>query len=111
MSVSLVRPANRQPVLITGGAGFIGTNLAHQLLRTGRPVRIYDNLSRPGAEQNQRWLRRAHGSRIELQQGDVCSTASLRAALMDVGTVFHLAAQVAVTTSLADPREDFAVNA
>ena len=51
MSVSLVRPASR-PVLITGGAGFIGTNLAHRLLRGGRPVRIYDNLSRPGAERN-----------------------------------------------------------
>jgi CDP-paratose 2-epimerase len=111
MSVSLVRPASRRPVLITGGAGFIGTNLAHRLLRSGRPVRIYDNLSRPGAEQNLRWLRAAHGSRVQVAQGDVQSTARLREALADVGTVFHLAAQVAVTTSLADPRDDFAVNA
>jgi CDP-paratose 2-epimerase len=111
MSVSLVRPASRRPVLITGGAGFIGTNLAHRLLRSGRPVRIYDNLSRPGAEQNLRWLRAAHGSRVQIAQGDVQSTARLREALADVGTVFHLAAQVAVTTSLADPRDDFAVNA
>ncbi len=111
MSVSLVRPASRGPVLITGGAGFIGTNLAHRLLRSGRPVRIYDNLSRPGAEHNLRWLRAAHGSRMQVEQGEVQSTARLREALADIGTVFHLAAQVAVTTSLADPRDDFAVNA
>ena len=111
MSVSLVRPASRRPVLITGGAGFVGTNLAHRLLRGGRPVRIYDNLSRPGAEHNLRWLRGVHGSRVQVEQGDVQSTVRLREALADVGTVFHLAAQVAVTTSLADPRDDFAINA
>lgn len=111
MSVSLVRPGSCLPVLITGGAGFIGTNLAHRLLRSGRLVRIYDNLSRPGAEYNLRWLRAAHGSRVQVEQGDVRSTADLSRALADVGTVFHLAAQVAVTTSLADPRDDFAVNA
>jgi CDP-paratose 2-epimerase len=111
MSVSLVRPAGHQPVLITGGAGFIGTNLAHRLLRGGRPVRVYDNLSRPGAEHNLRWLRAAHGSRVQVKHGDVQSTDHLREALADVETVFHLAAQVAVTTSFADPRDDFAVNA
>ena len=111
MSVSLVRPASHRPVLITGGAGFIGTNLAHRLLRSGRPVRVYDNLSRPGAEHNLRWLRAVHGSRVQVEQEDVQSTVRLRKALAEVGTVFHLAAQVAVTTSLADPRADFAVNA
>ena len=111
MSVSALRPARRGRVLITGGAGFIGTNLAHRLLRDGRPVRIYDTLSRPGAEQNLRWLRAMHGPRIEFDRGDVRSAVSMRAALADIGTVFHLAAQVAVTTSLGDPREDFEVNA
>jgi CDP-paratose 2-epimerase len=111
MSVSLVRPASRRPVLITGGAGFIGTNLADRLLRGGRPVRVYDNLSRPGAEHNLRWLRATHGSRVQVEQGDVQSISRLRETLDNVGTVFHLAAQVAVTTSLADPRDDFAVNA
>jgi CDP-paratose 2-epimerase len=111
MSVSLVRPASRRPVLVTGGAGFVGTNLVNRLLRGGRAVRIYDNLSRPGAEHNLRWLRAAHGSRVQVKHGDVRSTSRLREALADVGTVFHLAAQVAVTTSLADPRDDFAVNA
>jgi CDP-paratose 2-epimerase len=111
MTVSLVHTATRRPVLITGGAGFIGTNLAHRLLRAGRRVRIYDNLSRPGAQQNLRWLLAVHGSRVQAEQSDVRSTAQLREALTDIGTVFHLAAQVAVTTSLSDPRDDFAVNA
>ena len=111
MSVSLVPPASGRPALITGGAGFIGTNLADRLLRGGRPVRVYDNLSRPGAEHNLRWLRATHGSRVQFEQGDVQSITRLRETLDNVGTVFHLAAQVAVTTSLADPRDDFAVNA
>lgn len=111
MNVSRIRHTSRRAALITGGAGFIGTNLAHRLLCDGRAVRIFDNLSRPGAEQNLRWLRAAHGSRLQLHRGDVRSAASLRAALDEIDTVFHLAAQVAVTTSLADPREDFAVNA
>jgi len=92
MSVSLVRPANRQPVLITGGAGFIGINLADRLLRGGRPVRVYDNLSRPGAEHNLRWLRATHGSRVQFEQGDVQSSTRLRETLDNVGTVFHVAA-------------------
>jgi CDP-paratose 2-epimerase len=74
-------------------------------------VRIYDNLSRSGAEQNLRWLRAMHGSRLQFHRGDVRSAAGIRAVLPDIGTVFHLAAQVAVTASLTDPREDFAVNA
>jgi CDP-paratose 2-epimerase len=111
MSVSALRPARRGGVLITGGAGFIGTNLANRLLRDGRTVRIYDTLSRPGAQQNLRWLRAMHGSRFEFAREDVRSAVSMRAALAKVATVFHLAAQVAVTTSLCDPREDFDVNA
>src|SRR5690606_15213436 len=58
-------------VLITGGAGFIGTNLADRLLTSGRQVRIFDNLSRPGVEQNLRWLRKTHGDRLQVQIGDV----------------------------------------
>jgi CDP-paratose 2-epimerase len=99
------------PVLITGGAGFIGTNLADRLLRQGRQVRIFDNLARPGAERNLRWLVARHSSRLRVEVGDVRSPERLRAAVADVGMVFHLAAQVAVTTSLDDPPGDFAVNA
>ena len=68
MSVSLVPPASGRPALITGGAGFIGTNLADWQLRAGRPVRVYDNRSRPGAVHNLRWLRETPGSRVQFEQ-------------------------------------------
>jgi CDP-paratose 2-epimerase len=97
--------------LITGGAGFIGSNLAHRLLGAGRRVRIFDNLSRPGVEQNLRWLQDNHGSKLEPVIADVRDVAAVNRAMAGVSQVFHFAAQVAVTTSLADPMEDFSVNA
>ena len=57
--------------LITGGAGFIGTNVAHRLLTSGKPVLLFDNLSRPGSRQNYEWLRRMHGNLVRLQVGDI----------------------------------------
>jgi CDP-paratose 2-epimerase len=103
--------AERKPVLITGGAGFIGTNLADRMLRRGRPVIVYDSLARSGSERNLRWLRAAHGSRVRIEIADVRATSRLRDAVREAGTVFHLASQVAVTTSLDDPTDDFAINA
>ncbi|HZU88443.1 MAG TPA: NAD-dependent epimerase/dehydratase family protein [Stellaceae bacterium] len=103
--------AASRPVLITGGAGFVGANLADRLLAMGRPVRLYDTLARPGSERNLRALRAKYGFRVAFEPGDVRSAAQLCRAVADVGTVFHLAAQVAVTTSLAEPRADFDVNA
>jgi CDP-paratose 2-epimerase len=100
-----------RPVLITGGAGFIGCNVAHRLLSQGRTVLIYDNLSRAGVEKNLRWLRDTHGTRLEMIVGDVRDAATLRRAIARAGMVYHFAAQVAVTTSLLDPVEDFEVNA
>jgi CDP-paratose 2-epimerase len=100
-----------KPVLITGGAGFIGTNLADRMLRSGRPVIVYDSLARPGSERNLRWLRETHGSLVRVEIADMRATSRLRDAVAQAGTVFHLAAQVAVTTSLDDPAEDFAINA
>jgi len=97
--------------LITGGAGFIGSNLAHRLLSAGRKVRVLDNLSRPGVEQNLQWLRQQHGALLEFVRADVRDVAAVNQAVAGVQQVFHFAAQVAVTTSLEDPREDFAVNA
>jgi CDP-paratose 2-epimerase len=97
--------------LITGGAGFVGCNLAHRLLSAGRAVRILDNLSRPGVEQNLQWLRDRHGSRLDVMVEDVRDAHAVDRAVAGTGQVFHFAAQVAVTTSLDDPREDFAVNA
>src|SRR5438105_1542841 len=97
--------------LITGGAGFIGTNLAHRLLSSGIRVRIFDNLSRRGVEQNLDWLRRKYGSRLEFKHGDVRKPLDVEAAVKGVDQVFHFAAQVAVTSSLTDPVTDFEVNA
>ncbi len=99
------------PVLITGGAGFIGTNLAHRLATANRPVILFDNLSRPGVEQNLAWLKATHGPLIRHEPGDVRDLAALRQAVRQASAVFHLAAQVAVTTSLDHPVEDFEVNA
>ncbi|MEH6666052.1 MAG: SDR family NAD(P)-dependent oxidoreductase, partial [Brevundimonas sp.] len=96
--------------LITGGAGFIGSNLADRLARQGRRVRVLDALNRPGVERNLEWLKASHGDRIEAVVGDVRDREVVDAAARGAEVVFHLAAQVAVTTSLADPVEDFEVN-
>jgi CDP-paratose 2-epimerase len=96
--------------LITGGAGFIGSNLANRLCSMGRRVLIYDNLSRPGVEQNLNWLQQEWGSQIEVEIADVRDKVRLRKAVAHAEAVFHFAAQVAVTSSLIDPDYDFAVN-
>ena len=97
-------------VLITGGSGFIGTNLADRLASSGRRVRLLDNLSRPGVENNLHWLRETHGDRVSIEIADVRDAVAVRRAVAGVETVFHFAAQVAVTTSLDDPIHDFDVN-
>jgi CDP-paratose 2-epimerase len=97
--------------LITGGAGFIGANLAHRLLSEGRPVLVFDNLSRAGVEENLRWLRELHGDALEVMIGDIRDRAAVDRAVARARQVFHFAAQVAVTTSMVDPIEDFAINA
>jgi CDP-paratose 2-epimerase len=105
------RQDKEKVVLVTGGAGFIGTNLAHALASAGRWVRVFDNLSRAGVEQNLRWLLATHGDRVSFEKGDVRDAAAVQRAMAGVETVFHFAAQVAVTTSLIDPLHDFEVNA
>lgn len=98
-------------ILITGGAGFIGTNLADRLLSAGEDVLVYDNLSRPGVEQNLYWLLERHGEdRARVEIADIRDVYLLRRAAADAKLVFHLAAQVAVTTSVADPVRDFETN-
>jgi CDP-paratose 2-epimerase len=96
---------------ITGGCGFIGTNLADRLLRDGNQVVLFDNLGRAGVEQNLSWLRAQHGNRVQFIKGDVRDFDAVERSVRGADVVFHLAAQVAVTTSVANPQEDFSINA
>ena len=101
-----------QKFFITGGAGFIGSNYVNRLLARGESVTIYDNLSRAGAPLNLKWLRETHGdSSFELIVGDVRDADLLTKHIRDADIVVHLASQVAVTTSVIQPREDFEINA
>lgn len=103
----------RRTILITGGAGFVGSNLAQRLLAEQNVrVRIFDNLSRPGVKHNLSWLQQSGNSdRLEFVHGDVRQANEVGAAVRDADEIFHLAAQVAVTTSVGDPSLDFEVNA
>jgi CDP-paratose 2-epimerase len=105
-----LHPHSPRPVLVTGGAGFIGSNLADRLLEAGRPVLILDNLSRPGVEHNVRYLCDTYGDLLEVHVGDVRNRDLVEALVARCESVFHFAAQVAVTTSLVAPRDDFASN-
>jgi CDP-paratose 2-epimerase len=99
--------------LIFGGAGFIGTNLAqHLLARTNATVHIFDNLSRAGVHRNLEWLRKvsAGSERLRVTYGDVRDPSLVERAVAQAGEIYHFAAQVAVTTSIIDPRLDFEVN-
>ncbi len=99
-------------IFITGGAGFIGCNLAHYHLQQGHEVVLFDNLSRRGTGSNLAWLREHHGERVRLVQGDIRDYEALRTALpAGSGRVYHMAGQVAVTTSVVDPLADFEINA
>lgn len=111
LAMPALRPGERaRPVLVTGGAGFIGSNLADRLLRDGHEVLVFDALARPGVAANLEWLKQQHGARMIPMVADLRDDAAVREAARDAQAVFHLAAQVAVTTSLHDPREDFDVN-
>src|SRR3954469_6048213 len=91
--------AGRRPVLVTGGAGFIGSNLADRLARDGHEVLVYDALARPGVDANLAWLRARHPRRISAIVADIREEGELNRAAAEAGCVFHMAAQVAVTTS------------
>lgn len=109
-----MKPASNapdRPVVITGGAGFVGCNLADRLLRDGHRVRILDNLSRAGVEQNLAWLSAQHRDRVEITIADVRQPRHVDRVVDGASMVFHFAAQVAVTTSIERPADDFEVNA
>jgi len=98
--------------LVTGGAGFIGSNYVHRLVERGEQVTIFDNLSRAGAPRNLKWLTETFGAQaFKLVEGDVRDGALLAESAKGVDVIAHLAAQVAVTTSVTDPRNDFEINA
>jgi CDP-paratose 2-epimerase len=99
--------------LITGGCGFIGSNLTTALLADGEEVTVFDNLSRSGTERNLDWLESQKQPRFRFLRGDIRNAEEIRRAVTDGGfdVVFHTAGQVAVTTSVTDPRSDFDVNA
>jgi CDP-paratose 2-epimerase len=97
-------------ILVTGGAGFIGSNLADHFLGKGEDVAIYDNFSRKGAERNAEWLKSRH-PKIRIIRADTRDFAQLKKAAESADAIYHTAGQVAVTTSVTNPREDFEVNA
>jgi CDP-paratose 2-epimerase len=97
-------------ILITGGAGFIGSHLARHFAARGDRIAVFDNLSRRGSKQNLEWLRKDVKG-LEFIQGDIRDAKAVQQACRGREAIFHLAAQVAVTTSVADPREDFEINA
>jgi CDP-paratose 2-epimerase len=101
----------RGNILVTGGAGFVGSNLVAELAGRGHEVRVYDDLSRRGTERNLEWLKDQWGNKIVFQKADVCDFDALREAVAGVRVIYHLAGQVAVTTSVSEPRRDFMVNA
>jgi CDP-paratose 2-epimerase len=97
---------------ITGGAGFIGSNYVSRLLEHGEKVTVYDNLSRAGASRNLTWLQQKYGEdAFKLAVGDIRDSTQLTVSSREADVIVHLAAQVAVTTSVVKPREDFEINA
>jgi len=99
------------PVLITGGGGFIGCNIADALAARGTSVLVFDNMSRDGAQENVTWLKQRHGDRIGVEAADIRDAEKVERSVARSCAVLHLAAQVAVTTSLGRPVDDFEINA
>ncbi|MBX9759260.1 MAG: NAD-dependent epimerase/dehydratase family protein, partial [Beijerinckiaceae bacterium] len=104
-------PGDGSVIVVVGGAGFVGSNLANAYATDGARVRIVDSLARPGSEKNLAWLKSRHRDNIEAAILDIRDDTALTPALEGAGAIFHMAAQVAVTTSIDDPRTDFDVNA
>jgi len=97
--------------LITGGAGFIGVNAAATMIERGWQITVVDNLSRSGTERNLKWLLTEHPTTATFVKEDIRNAGALDAHVKEQDAILHLAAQVAVTTSLVDPGTDFEINA
>lgn len=104
------REDNEPYILITGGCGFIGTNLSKHFLKEGRKVMVYDNLSRPGVEYNLQWLKKRYPDQLIIQVADIKEEKILEECIKHAEVIFHFSAQVAVTSSLENPNHDFEVN-
>lgn len=99
-------------LLVTGGAGFIGSHAAQRFLERGWRVTVYDNLSRVGSDHNLDWLRHQPGSdRLTFVEADIRDGDRLAPHVAAADAVLHAAGQTAVTHSVYDPRHDFEVNA
>lgn len=98
-------------VLITGGAGFVGCNLANHFANKGHKITVYDNLSRKMTKTNLDWLQKNYKGKISYISADIRDFEMIKKAARDADVIIHTAAQVAVTTSLDNPREDFEINA
>ncbi len=102
-------------LLITGGAGFIGSNITARLLAMGHEVIVLDNLARRGSEANLNWLQEQNrGGQLHFENADIRQFEAVQNVFKKypgIGVVIHQAAQVAVTTSVINPREDFEINA
>ncbi len=102
----------KRKYFITGGAGFIGSNYVYRLVQRGEDVTVYDNLSRAGAPKNVAWLEKDFGKdSFRLIRGDARDAARLAESAKGADVIVHLAGQVAVTTSVTNPRDDFEANA
>jgi len=111
---------NRMKVLVTGGAGFVGSHVSEHYSQRGDEVVVYDNLSRSklleGAAKKEsavlyNWNYLEDIKNVELRKGDLRDSKSLEEAAREVDAIIHTAAQVAVTSSVSDPRTDFEINA
>jgi CDP-paratose 2-epimerase len=102
---------NDRPVLVTGGCGFIGCNLADRLAERGDRVLVLDNFARAGVRENAQWLKSRHGDRVTITVADIRDPIPVIDAVREARAVLHLAAQVAVTDSVSDPAADFEINA
>jgi CDP-paratose 2-epimerase len=101
----------KKKMLVTGGAGFIGANVADYYLSKGHHVTIIDNLCRKGAVLNLQWLCKRHKKLDFVKANVVRDQKKLDKTVRGKSVVFHFAGQVAVTTSVVRPREDFLTNA
>lgn len=98
-------------LLITGGAGFIGINAALHFLNKGDDVIIFDNFSRKGSRDNISWVKRTAKKPPKVHEGDIRNFHVVKKAVLDIDVLLHFAGQVAVTSSVKNPRDDFENNA